>query len=182
MDGSEVQPPIEHRVNPGEHAILAKRGEAVVYERRVTLPESASVEVEIDAPTTLPPSAPKTVPASNPDVLAPHSSGMSPLPFYIGGGVLAAGAIVSFVIASSVKDSVADNCAAQRSLTCNVDEAGGSRVRTWETVGWLSGGLAVAAVGVGIVIHARGGSKPSATSVVRPSVGAFNGFVWEGQF
>jgi hypothetical protein len=182
VDGAEVTAPTEHLVNPGEHAVIAKRGEAVVYERRLTLPESAAVEVEIDAPVAPKANAAPPV-VTAPEAPPPSSSGAGrAVPFYIAGGVLGVGAVVSFVLASSAKSSVADNCAAQHSLTCNLDDAGGSRVRTWETIGWVSGGLAVAAIGVGIVIHSRGSSTTSSSAAVRPTIGVMNGLVLEGRF
>lgn len=182
VDGEEITPPVEHKVDPGEHAVLAKRGDKVVYERRLTLPESASVEVEIDAPATPAAKAVLPPPPIAKDVPAPTGGASRALPFYITGGVLGVGAVVSFALASSAKSEVSDNCAAQHSVTCNLDEAGGSRVRTWETIGWVSGGLAVAAIGVGIVIHSRGGSTSTTTALVRPQVGAVSGLMVEGRF
>lgn len=101
--------PVEHRTNPGDHEIVAKRADKVVYERRLNLPEGASVEVEIDAPIAPPAAPPKIAETPASEAPPPRSSAMRALPFYIGGGVLAVGAVVSFVLASSAKDSVAEN-------------------------------------------------------------------------
>ncbi len=187
IDGTAVKVPGEHRTNPGAHEVVGKRGNSVVYERRVNLAESSSIEVEIDAPGAAhagPPGQKETPPAP-PPTSTPPSTTIGPLPFYVGGGILAAGSVVSFVLASSAQDSVKDHCASQQALACDTDAAGASRMRTWETIGWMTGGAAVAAIGVGIVIHVRG-REPATTapmpSVVRPIVGALNGLVWEGRF
>lgn len=183
VDGAEVKPPLEHRTNPGDHEVIAKRGDAVVYERRVNLPESASIEVEIDAPVAPTAAVVAPPPVVAPEAPPPRSNAGRAVPFYIAGGVLGAGAIVSFVLASSAKDGVTENCAAQHALNCNLDDAGGSRVRTWETVGWVTGALAVGAIGVGIVIHARRSDAPTASAtMVRPTVGTMNGLMVEGRF
>ncbi len=187
VDGDAVTPPVEYRVDPGEHEVLAKRGGAIVYERRVTLPESAGVEVVIEAGTgAAAGTAPPPPPAAVSDVATdakPRGSAVGPLPFYIGGGVFAVGAAVSFAVAMSSKDTVATNCGSQHSLTCDVDAAGGRSLRTWETLGWVSGGLTLASIGIGIVLHVRGQrSTPSHTALVRPSAGEMNGVVLEGWF
>lgn len=52
----------------------------------------------------------------------------------------------------------------------------------WETVGWISGGVAAVAIGVGVFSHARGTEQPASASVLRPTVGTVNGLVWEGRF
>ncbi|MBI2390075.1 MAG: hypothetical protein HYV09_10840 [Deltaproteobacteria bacterium] len=183
VDGAEVKPPVDHPVNPGEHEVIAKRGAKVVYERRVTLPESAAVEVEIDAPIAATPSAQPEVPAPTPEGRPKPPSRISATPFFIGSGVLAVGAVVSFVLARSAQTDLESNCAAQKTPKCDTDLAGASRVRTWETIGWVSGGVALASLGVGIALTTRS-SEPTnkTTAIVTPLVGPTVGLSVEGRF
>ncbi len=181
VDGVAVTPPLDHRVNPGEHEVVAKRDGAVVYERRLSLPESASVEVMIDAPA-IASSSPRPEPTGIAYETKPASGWTRAVPFYVGGAVLGVAAIGSFFLASSAESDVRDKCAAQLALSCDLDAAGSGRVRTWETIGWISAGVGVAALGVGIVLHARTDDSATVNTALRPSVGAINGLVVEGRF
>lgn len=84
-------------------------------------------------------------------------------------------------VARSARDSVADNCAGQHAAVCNLEEAGSSRVRTWETISWTSGALAVAAVATGLVIDLSRPAKPR-SAYLRPSGVAVVGLIFEGRF
>jgi hypothetical protein len=185
IDGEEMKPPVDHPVNPGAHEVIAKRDAKVVYERRVTLPESASVEVEIDAPPAAAvPSATATTPAPTPEERPKPPSRISATPFLIGGGVLAVGSVVSFVLAKSAQSDLEANCAAQKTRACDADAAGEPRMRTWETIGWISGGLALASIGAGIAILGMRQGEPSTktTAIVTPLVGSTMGLSLEGRF
>jgi hypothetical protein len=122
-----------------------------------------------------------TAPATGHTADAPPKSGMSPVPFYVAGGVLVVGSVVSFVLASSAQSTLKDNCSAQTSVTCDEDAAGASKVKTWQTIGWISGGLAIASLGVGIAIGATSKEQPKTMAAIRPVSGGGT-FVLEGRF
>ncbi len=185
IDGEEIKPPVDHPVNPGAHQVIAKRDAKVVYERRVTLPESASVEVEIDAPPVAAvPSAKLPTTEPTPEEPTKPPSRIRATPFFIGGGILVAGSVVSFVLAKSAQSDVEANCAVQKTKTCDADAAGEPRMRTWERVGWVSGGLALVSIGAGVAFLATRPGEPSskASAIVTPLVGSTISLSLEGRF
>lgn len=188
VDDKPVGPPVTIPLNPGTHVVIAKRGDVEVFRQKVTLQDSQTLEVEIDtsiAPPVGSVSAAKTAPTPAP-ASSDHSAksgGIGATPFFIGGGVLVVGSVVSFVLAKSAQASVEAECASQIRFGCDVDAAGASSVRTWETIGWVSGGLAIGAIGVGVVLLSAGKSeKSAAAATVRPLIGTTTGFAIEGRF
>ncbi len=188
VDDKPVGPPVTIPVNPGTHIVVAKRGDAEVFRQKVTLQDSQTLEVEIDtsmAPPVGSVSAAKTAPSAAPASSDPStkSGGIGATPFFIGGGVLVVGSVVSFVLAKSAQSDVESNCSMQKTRACDTDLAGASRVRTWETVGWISGGLSLASIGVGIaILGSRGTESAKPTAMVTPMVGSTMGLSFEGRF
>lgn len=190
VDDRPVGPPVTIPLDPGTHVVVAKRGDVEVFRQKVTLQDSQTLEVEIDtsiAPPVGSVSATKTVPpvGSAPPVAdqPAKSSGLGSTPFFIGGGMLVVGSVVAFVLAKSAQSDVEATCATQKTRTCDADLAGASRVRTWETIGWISGGVALAAIGVGVaVIGTREGEPAKPTATVTPLVGSTVGLSLEGRF
>jgi len=92
---------------------------------------------------------------------------------------------VSFLVAKSAQTTVRENCHAQTGPSCDGDAAGASKIRTWETIGWVAGGLGLAGVGVGILLSTRGAAddaKPTALLRVRSLGTGSVGLSWEGRF
>lgn len=81
VDGVAVTPPLEHRTNPGEHAVVTKRGELVVHERRVVVQEAVAIDVEIDAPVNTPAPRPSAAPVVIRDGGSDQAGTMPTLPF-----------------------------------------------------------------------------------------------------
>lgn len=184
LDGNHVGPPATVPVNPGTHVVAATRAGIEVYKQKITIQDSQSMEVEIE-PSAAPappignvstvPTAPK---AANGVEKDKPTSTTTPgyrraTPAFAVALVLAGGSVASFVIMTGAQRSLEVNCAAQPRHGCDVDTAGASRVRTWETLGWISGGLAVASVGVGIALWASGpADEKRAVAMVTPMVGS----------
>ncbi|MBI2389517.1 MAG: hypothetical protein HYV09_07965 [Deltaproteobacteria bacterium] len=193
VDDKPVGPPVTIPLNPGTHVVVAKRGDVEVFRQKVTLQDSQNLEVEIDtsiappvgsvsAAKTAPPPAASATTAGN---AAPRASGgaLGATPFFIGGGLMVLGSAASFVLAKAAQSDLESNCAAQKTPKCDADLAGASRVRTWETIGWVSGGIALAAIGVGIALTTRSGEPTTkTTAIVAPLVGPTLGFSVEGRF
>lgn len=192
VDDKPVGPPVTVPLNPGTHTVIAKRGDVEVFRQNVTIQDSQTLEVEIDtsiAPPVGNVSATKTSPAptlttasAKPVVTETGDKKMGGLPFFIAGGVLAAGSVTSFLLTKSAQSDLEANCTAQRTHTCDTDAAGAGKVRTWQTVGWVTGGLALASIGVGIVFGARSAPESHAATVT-PVVGSSTvGFSVAGRF
>lgn len=189
VDDKPVGPPVTIPLNPGTHVVVAKRGDVEVFRQKVTLQDSQNLEVEIDtsiAPPVGSVSATKTAPPPPATPTTDRGSrewrGLSPTPFFTGGGVLVVGAIASFVMAKSAQSDVEASCAAQKTPKCDTDLAGTPRMRTWETVSWVSGGLALASIGIGIVLTTRSTEPTKTTAVVTPLIGSVMGLSFEGRF
>jgi len=180
IDGHEAKLPTTVAVNPGTHSVVATRGDAQVFKRDVTLAESTTIEVEVDAPA--PASAPVVTPAATPaatpakDVPTTSSSQKTWGWVSIGAGAaFAAGAVGAWVYSGSLSDSYLSDCRATPD-TC--DSSKESSARTWETMTLVSGGLAVVAVGVGVTLLVTA-PKSERTVAVRPTLG---GLVITGEF
>lgn len=189
VDDKPVGPPVTIPLNPGTHVIVAKRNAVEVFRQKVTLQDSQTLEVEIDtsiAPPVGSVSAAKP-PVSPASSVAPHAADvggsgdrMGGTLFFIGGGVLVVGSVASFLLAKSAQGDLESNCASQKTLKCDTDAAGAPRVHTWETIGWVSGGLALAALGVGVGLTVR--SRDNKTATVTPMVGSTMGLSIAGSF
>jgi hypothetical protein len=151
VDGHVTNIPATVTVNPGTHSVIATRGDAQVFKRDVTLAESTTIEVEVDAPA--PASAPLSGASSTPTTsdVAPESASSQKTWGYISlaaGGVFAATAIGAWVYSGSPADDYNDTC--RRVIGC--DESLKSKTRTWETISLVSAGVAVIGIGVGVTL------------------------------
>jgi len=171
--------------------VSATRDGKEVFKQKVTLQDSQTLEVEIDTSVVppAPPVAQVSVPPTTSPVQTPHPTPkddrLSPppearstwtrsIPAFAAGLVFAGGSIASFLAMSSAKATTEENCAAQHALHCDSDAAGSGKITTFQTLGWVSGGLAVASVGVGIVVLSTGSkseSGPKHGVVATPLVG-----------
>lgn len=192
LDGNHIGPPVTVPVNPGTHVVAATRGGVEVFRQKITIQDSQSIDVEIE-PTPAPgptignvsvPATPKPKPTDT-DAHETASPGLRrAAPAFAVGVLFVGGAVASFAIMSAAQTNLEANCAAQPRHGCDTDAAGAGRVRTWETLGWVSTGLAVASVGVGVTLWL---SAPSAaekrTVSLSPAIGGgFAGLNFQGSF
>jgi hypothetical protein len=162
VDDKHVGPPTTLALNPGAHVVIATRAGVEVFRQKVTLLDSQTLEVEIDdraAPSTAPVghvSVPSSTPTGATDRLAGGDASRSGLsraaPFLVGAGVLGLTSGTAFLLARSQSIVVRESCAAQPSYDCDLETAGSGRVRTWQTVGWIGAGAALASAGLGVVL------------------------------
>jgi hypothetical protein len=86
----------------------------------------------------------------------------------------------------SAKTSVEADCRNQLVVDCDTSAAGGGKVRTWETLAWVAGGLSVVSVGVGVtllVTTPTAKEAPKSSAAVAPVVApGFAGVRFEGRF
>lgn len=176
------------RVNPGVHAVRASRGGTVVFERKLEIEQSTSVEVVVNAPEAPPSTTSSSAPNTKlvrpeSELPEPGSGWVRAWPLLGVGLAFGAGFVVTRIAANSAARDVEENCRTQRAIVCDTDAAGGSRVRAYETLSFVSAGLALTAFGAGIAIKITSHSKASgAKSVIKPAVGLMNGITLEHQF
>lgn len=147
VDGGAAKPPLTLSVNPGAHSVVATRGEDVVFKREVTLTESTTIEVLVDAPS---PSAPAVVAAPVVRDAPPPSSSSQRTWGWIGVGTGVAfggAALGAWLYSGALASSYREDCAAG---PC--DKARETPIRTWETVSFVSVGAAVVTAGVGVTL------------------------------
>ena len=82
LDGKEITHPATTAVNPGTHVVVATRGTEQVFKREVTIAESTTLEVLVDAPAASSTTAPAphvrwttSSPATRPRSCAPVDAG-----------------------------------------------------------------------------------------------------------
>lgn len=150
IDGHDATMPSTVTVNPGTHSVVAMRGEDVVFKRDVTMTESMTIEVAVDAPapsvaTPVVAVAPKRDLASAPEV---SSSQKTWGWIGVGTGVVFAGAAVgAWAYSGSLANQYLEECNAG---PC--DKAKESPIRTWETLTFVSAGIAVVGAAVGVTL------------------------------
>jgi hypothetical protein len=188
VDDHVVTAPSQKRVDPGSHSVRARRGGKIVFERSLQVTEGSKIEVPIDAPAVVPPAsvsspspqAPER-PVPSPENPPPGRNWSGALPFLGAGAGLIGVAVVSRIMVGSTRGDVRDACATQTTPICDTDAAGAGKVRRWEAISYVTGGLGVVAAGIGIAIVAK--SKPEhATASIVPSIGVVNGLSLEGRF
>ena len=194
VDGNVVAPPLTRSVNPGTHVVIAKRGDATVFERSVTLAESTSIEVEIDAPaassitiTSTPgngSTASGGAASTKPKDAAPESSAGSSSRRTVGfitigvGGVFALGAVGGYLLGNKAADDLQSFRAANCAVRCDDDDKV-SAVKRWDTVTFVGAGLAVVAIGVGVTLVLTAPSESHPSVALKAGPGTFS---IEGRF
>ncbi len=171
LDGQELTLPATRALDPGVHHVLATKGLKEVYRRDVTLEEGRTINVEIDDPTatatkvdsaTTTPLVTTTNSNATKDAVAvePRSSrGAAPIVALALGGVFIGGFVVGQLLASKNADDLKTTCAGQGTLACHDDDDKKSAVHKWETVSFVSAGLAAVSIGVGVYLLAKSPSK-----------------------
>lgn len=172
-------------IDPGSHTLSASAIGRRSWETTFSIATTAEKKtVNVPKLEDLPPTAPAptntTSTTSSPTVHEPNdvpSPAHSPTMAYvaIGGGVVfLGGAVLSRLKMSSELDDYRTGCAQQLSVTCN-DPEGRSRIRTWETLSWISGGLGLAAVGVGVTLLVATPSTDSKKTALTVTPATFAG-------
>jgi hypothetical protein len=183
LDGKPLPPAalgVKRLVDPGEHHIRAVAGERVVFERTVTVAESAVLEVPIriatdEAPTPpLPPrplhDAPDDVDEGASDGGAQRTAGFVLL------GIGAAGLVVwgaTGIVYLGDRSTIDRECDARK--LCS--QEGLDAVNRGKTVGLVNtvslfAGLAVAATGLTLVLTAASETTVALTPLLAPSTAA----------
>jgi len=198
VDDKPVGPPVTIPVNPGTHVVIAKRAGKEVFKQKVTLQDSQTLELEIDtslappetpvASVSVPTASPVKRTDAGPAPTEPSANWGRALPAFAVGALFVGGSAASFVLMKGAQRSTEESCAAQHSVGCDLDGAGGGRIATFETLGWVSAGLAVASISVGVVLVATTSGAANKTEkhgslIATPLVakGTF-GFGFEGRF
>lgn len=173
IDGHDAKVPTTVTVNPGTHSVLATRGDSQVFKRDVTLAESTTIEVEVDAPA--PASAPVTVAPAKPAVVrddAPPPSSQRTWGWIgVGTGVaFGAAAAGAWLYSGKLGDEYLAECRANPE---GCDKSKESSTRTWETMSFASGALAVITAGVGVTLLLTSPKSPERAVAVHPTLGGF---------
>jgi hypothetical protein len=171
-------------IDPGEHTFSASAPGYKAWATKFTIAVTAeSRTIEVPPLEAEPKAGAKD--ASGGDTT---TSSSSPLVGYaaVGAGVLLVGAGVgAHFIARSAYDDYKAGCAEQTTPTCE-DEAGKSKVQTWQTVSFVAGGVGLVAAGVGVVLLVTNKREPrsgSASFVASPTIGSTGaGFSVSGTF
>ncbi|MBI2395455.1 MAG: hypothetical protein HYV09_38150 [Deltaproteobacteria bacterium] len=164
-------------IDPGPHTVTATAAGKKSWESSfsiATTAENKTIAIpkleDVPAPavtTAAVPAAPAPV-KDTPKEAPPTTTGSPTLAFVaLGAGALfVGGAVVARVKMGSERDDYFDRCAQQPTFVCD-DPEGRSRVRTWEALSWISGGIGLAAIGVGVtllVTTPRGETKKTAVT------------------
>ncbi len=168
-------------VDPGMHAIVVSAPGRKEWKASVTIGKVADKQTLEVIP--LDPAPPSTGSPSKdlgaPVVTSNDTSGRRNLGWVgVGvGGAFAAAAVGSFLLANKSTDDLKAYRNGNCRLTCDDGDRVAS-VRRWEAMTWISGGLSLAALGVGVTLVVTSSSS-STTVAVRPAV---NGFSVVGAF
>jgi hypothetical protein len=180
LDGKPLPPAalgVKRLVDPGEHHIRAVAGERVVFERTVTVAESAVLEVPIriaadEAPPPLPPrplhDAPDDVDEGASDGSAQRTAGFVLL------GIGAAGLVVwgaTGIVYLGDRSTIDRECDARK--LCS--QEGLDAVNRGKTIGLVNtvslfAGLAVAATGLTVVLTAPSDTTVAFTPLLSPAI------------
>ncbi len=174
IDGADALAPFERLVDPGSHAVLAKRAGVVVFERKVMLAESTTVDVVIDAPSAIVgPSAPPPTGAPPKAVDAGTSDWRRPTGFIVGGvGLAALGLGIWSALRVGTLESERDDLAAKGDSAA-YDRA--SEARGAQTIGRVALATGVLALGVGTFLVLSSKSERVVANSVRiaPTAGVW---------
>jgi hypothetical protein len=171
VDGAAVKVPAERLVDPGAHVVTATRAGAVVFERKVPLSESTSMDVVVDVP--LPVAAPVTTTpvAAPPRVEEPSSDWKRPAGFVIGGvGIAALGLATFSALRIGSLERERDDLAATGDAAA-FDRA--SDARTMQTMGRIALGVGLVGLGVGTYLVLATPKEKAVAVRVGPTVGTW---------
>jgi hypothetical protein len=162
LDGQKIGvTPIERDIAAGEHTIVLVDGGTRVGERKVQIPEGATIEVTM--PVVYPPDNPKFR-------TPPEPSRVPPVLCWVGGGLLFGGSGVAFYLG-------------QKGGLDHPNDKYIYRGATPTGVGLAAAG--VAAIGIGVWLWVRGSGESSESSGAAPvaAIGPGGGYLgWQGRF
>lgn len=145
VDGEAVKVPAEKLVDPGTHVVTASRAGAPVFERKIPLAESTSIDVVVDVP--LPAIAAPPAPAPAPIADAPPSDWKRPAGFVLGGvGVAALGLATYSVLRIGALERERDDLATAGDPGA-YERA--SDARAMQTLGRVALGVGLVGLGLG---------------------------------
>jgi len=164
-------------VDPGTHKVSVSAPGKNTWETKVEVgPEKTEKSVQIPQLEDAPANTATTTTKGGVPTLAYVSIGA--------GAVFLAGAVIGQLSARSAFDDRKNDCAAQRTPTC--DDTGTSKIHTWETISFVSAGLSAVSFGVGIYLIATAPKTEAPPTVSSLRVGIMPGatprFGIEGAF
>lgn len=184
-------------IDPGSHTLSASAPNKKPWETTfsiATTAEKKAVEVakleDVPASPTTAPTAPAPAPSGtspSKDVAPqPPAPAGTPTIAYVAlgaGALFIGGAVFSRIKMGSELDDYRARCADQLTVVCD-DPDGRSRVRTWETLSWVSGGVGLAALGVGValIVTAPRGEKKAAVTASPATLAGGPGLMISGAF
>ena len=162
-------------IDPGPHTVVATAPGHKPWETKLTISVTAETK-SIDVPKL------DAAPAAGTSSAASETrSGKTAGYVAIGTGVVLFGAGIGLYFkARAERDQYFEDCKTQPVIVCD-DPNGRSRVRTWETLAFVAGGVGLAAVGIGVTLLVTGKpseAKPAAARIVAtPTIAATGGGV-----
>lgn len=170
VDGASVKVPGEHLVDPGTHVVTATRAGAVVFERKVPLAESTSMDVVVDVPLPAPVVVAPVVVAPLP-AEQPASDWKRPAGFVIGGvGIAALGLATFSALRIGSLERERDELAATGDAAA-FDRA--NDARTMQTIGRIALGVGLVGLGVGTYLVLATPREKAVAVRVGPTVGTW---------
>jgi hypothetical protein len=171
VDGSAVKVPGEHLVDPGTHSVTATRAGTIVFERKVPLAESTSMDVVVDVPL------PAATVVAPPPVVAPVASDppasdwKRPVGFVVGGiGIAALGVATFSALRIGSLERERDDLAATGDAAA-FDRA--NDARTMQTIGRIALGVGLVGLGVGTYLVLATPKEKAVAVRVGPTVGTW---------
>jgi hypothetical protein len=189
VDGRQIvtRGGIAARFDPGPHEVRVSAPGYRPFEQTVTLPERGGVNVIEALLSPAPPAAVPIVPPLSADHLsAPRPTSGSRVPAYVAFGVGGAGVILGTITGVLSLSKVSDLTAACPGDKCSTSEQGtvnsAQALGTTSTIGFVVGGLGIAAGAVLLLIHPWGGRTMGPSSASMASWIGIGGSGLEGRF
>jgi hypothetical protein len=146
--------------------------------QKVDVPKLTSI---VETPKPLPVEQPKMVDDKKPATTSAEGSKTGAWLVLGVGGVFAVGAVGSFLLTKSAQSDRKDFCESQYVTGCPDDDSK-SRIHRWGTLTYVSAGLAVVGIGVGIVLLTRSSSSSPTMQVGTAAIGSGPGLQLVGAF
>lgn len=180
VDGRPIQVGKKVALDPGTHAFVASASGAPAIERSVTLAEG-SKETLVELDFTKAGGANGTSGANGagtgPATATPNRGSVAPAVVALSFGVVGVGlGAVTGAMAAGGASDVKDGCVDDHCLRSDADALDRARtLATVSTIGFVAGGVCLAAAGVLFVLRPGGGSQASASARVGPGFVAVGG-------
>lgn len=165
----ELAAATNYPLDPGPHVVLATQGDYKLREetklgegeaKTLTLKFGGSATETVDVPAY---DHPAENPKDEPDTVGPKSKGTTRTIGYVVGGVGVVSLILSgafFAVRAGAKSDLENACADGTPKRCAPSaEDSFDKAKTFETMGWVAGGIGVAALATGAVLIITGKPK-----------------------